>query len=123
MVATATDSRPTQVLRCAWMTDILRCVLIRNARTELLLLAARLTLEELAPDCLSNAKHWASDDGSSLGIQWHTDGIHHRTDLPVVKLPIEEALRDPRGIEELAMEVVGPEVARHLLQHRHGNSG
>ena len=75
-----------------------------------------LTLDELAPDCLSNARLIVSDK-YSVGVQWHTDGLHEPTDLPVVQLPIGPALSDPRGIEELAREIVGPEVLRHLRQH------
>ena len=89
-----------------------------DARADLLVYAVGLTLHELAPDCLSHAI-FGVGDGMSVVVQWHTDGIHGPSDLPQVWLSIDAALADPRSIEVLAEEIVGPEVRRHLLEdHR-----
>ena len=90
-------------------------MLNREARAELLIVAVGLTLHELAPDCLSSARLGVSDEFSVV-VQWHTDGVHEPTCLPRVWLPMDSVLADPRGIEELAEEVVVPEVRRHLLE-------
>jgi hypothetical protein len=88
-----------------------------DARAELLIHAVALTLNDLAPDCVSLA---ALGDGadSSVVVQWHTDGVHGASDLPRVWIPIGAAVFDDRGIEVLAEEIVGSEVARHRL-HDH----
>jgi hypothetical protein len=81
-------------------------------------MAVGLTVQDLAADCLSHVSLGVSDETSAV-VQWHTDGVHGPSDLPWVWLSIESALDDPRGIEVLAEEIVGPEVQRHLLEdHR-----
>jgi hypothetical protein len=85
-----------------------------DARAELLVHAVGLTLNELAPDCLSSASLGDADD-TSVVVRWHTDGVHGAGDLPPVWLPIGSAVVDARGIEVLAQEIVGSEVARHRL--------
>ena len=89
-----------------------------DARAELLVQAVELTLNDLAPDCLSHATLGVGAE-TSVVVQWHTDGVHGASDLPPVWLSIGPALTDSRGIEALAEEIVGPEVRRHLLEdHR-----
>ena len=88
-----------------------------DARAELLVHAVGLTLNELAPDCLSVASRGDGAD-TSVVVRWHTDGVHGAGDLPPVWLPMGSAVVDARGIEVLAEEIVGSEVARHRL-HDH----
>lgn len=88
-----------------------------DARAELLVHAVALTLHDLALDCLSLATLGDGAD-TSVVVQWHTDGVHGAGDLPRVWLPIGSAVVDARGIEILAEEIVGAEVARHR-RHDH----
>jgi len=92
-----------------------------DARAELLVHAVGLTLNELAPDCLSSASLGDGDD-TSVVVQWHTDGVHAPGGLRRVWIPIGAAVVDARGIEVLAQEIVGSEVARHRL-HDHPERG
>jgi hypothetical protein len=86
-----------------------------DARAELLVHAAALTLNDLAPDCLSLATLGAGAD-TTVVVRWHTDGVHGTSNLPPVWLSIGSAVVDSRGIEVLAVEIVEPEVRRHLIQ-------
>ena len=94
-------------------------VLTPDARAELLVHAVDLSLKQLAPDCLSHAIVGVGAE-ISVVVQWHADGIHGGpSDLPRAWLSMDGALADPRGIEVLAEEIIGPEVRRHLLEdHR-----
>ena len=89
-----------------------------DARAELLVHAVGLTLNELAPDCLSSASLGDGDE-TSVVVEWHTDGVHGTGDHRRVWIPIGAAVVDARGIEALADEIVGAEVVRHQLRdHR-----
>jgi hypothetical protein len=93
-------------------------MLNRTPRAELLVQAIRFFMERLAPDCLSFAYLGVSDK-MFVVVEWHTDGAHGPGQFPRIWLPINPALADPRGIEVLAEEIIGPEVRRHLAEdHR-----